>query len=76
MSCAVCNFNFKAAYGSVGKDFIHVHHLHPIALTDGEYELDPISDLRPVCPNCHAMLHRPNKIMSIEELQVALKKDD
>jgi 5-methylcytosine-specific restriction protein A len=21
------------------------------------YVVDPINDLRPVCPNCHAMLH-------------------
>ena len=73
-SCAVCGFNFEAAYGSVGKDFIHVHHLNPIALTHGEYELDPIGDLRPVCPNCHAMLHRPETLLSIKELQATLKK--
>ncbi len=72
-TCVVCGFNFEAAYGSVGKDFIHVHHLNPIALTQGEYELDPIVDLRPVCPNCHAMLHRPETLISIKELQASLK---
>ena len=71
-SCVVCGFNFEAKYGAVGKGFIHVHHLNPLALTDGEYELDPIADLRPVCPNCHAMLHRPEKLLSIKELQAAL----
>ncbi|MEW5967974.1 MAG: HNH endonuclease [Pseudomonadota bacterium] len=47
---------------------MHVHHLKPLALTDGAYELDPIADLRPVCPNCHAMLHRGENVLSIEEL--------
>lgn len=71
-SCVVCGFNFESTYGAVGNGFIHVHHLNPLALTDGEYELDPIVDLRPVCPNCHAMLHRPEKLLSIKELQAAL----
>lgn len=67
--CVVCGFNFDARYGELGKDFIHVHHLKPLALTDGEYELDPVADLRPVCPNCHAMLHRGESVLSIEELR-------
>jgi len=66
--CKVCGFDFEATYGCVGKGFIHVHHLNPLALTDGEYKLDPVADLRPVCPNCHAMLHRPEKLLSITEL--------
>lgn len=67
--CVVCGFDFNARYGELGKDFIHVHHLRPLALTDGEYELDPVADLRPVCPNCHAMLHRGESVLSIEALQ-------
>ena len=71
-SCSVCSFNFAVKYGALGKDFIHVHHLKPCALTDGEYKLDPLEDLRPVCPNCHAMLHRPKRMLSIEKLRVKL----
>lgn len=72
-NCVVCAFNFGVCYGEIGKDFIHVHHLKPLALTDGEYELDPIADLRPVCPNCHAMLHRGESVLSIEDLHALLK---
>ncbi len=71
--CAVCGVEFEKRYGKVGKGFIHVHHLKPMALTDGKYELDPVKDLRPVCPNCHAMLHRPEKMLSIEELRKRLR---
>jgi 5-methylcytosine-specific restriction protein A len=71
-NCCVCGFNFEEKYGDVGKDFIHVHHLNPLALTDGEYELDPVKDLRPVCPNCHAMLHRSEHTLSVEELRSKL----
>ncbi len=72
-NCFVCGFNFEGRYGDIGKNFIHIHHLKLLALTDGEYELDPIKDLRPVCPNCHAMLHRTENLISIEELRLKLK---
>lgn len=57
--CAVCEMNFLDEYGEIGRDFIHVHHERPLGSTDpdGEYH-DPAKDLKPVCPNCHAMLHR------------------
>jgi len=73
-SCSVCGFSFAVTYGQLGSRFIHVHHLRPLAITNGEYELDPIADLRPVCPNCHAMLHRPEQLLSITELQLILKR--
>lgn len=70
--CVVCGFNFEARYGALGREFIHVHHLKPLALTDGEYKLDAVADLRPVCPNCHAMLHHGATVLSIEELRTRL----
>lgn len=71
--CSVCEFNFKDIFGSLGDGFIHVHHLNPVAATEGEYELDPKTDLRPVCPNCHAMLHRkagkqPYSILELKKI--------
>jgi len=67
--CFVCSFDFERIYGGLGKDFIHVHHLKPLSEIGGEYHLDPEQDLRPVCPNCHAMLHRSVPALTIEELQ-------
>lgn len=67
--CAACGLNFEERYGEIGKGFIHVHHLRPLALTDGNYRLDPVADLRPVCPNCHAMLHRREPVMTIDALR-------
>jgi 5-methylcytosine-specific restriction protein A len=74
--CVVCRFDFESTYGKLGAGFIHIHHLNPLALADGEYELNPIEDLRPVCPNCHAMLHRPEKLLSITELQAQLRSNN
>lgn len=70
----VCGFDFQRCYRSLGDGFIHVHHLKPIAEIGEQYQLDPINDLRPVCPNCHAMLHRTSPVMSIDALQTLIKK--
>jgi hypothetical protein len=68
-SCYVCKFNFDDAYGSVGNGFIHVHHLKEISSIGKEYSVDPINDLRPLCPNCHAMVHTQKPAISPEELK-------
>lgn len=72
--CAVCDFNFGLVYGELGEGFIHVHHLTPIHSIGEAYVLDPEKDLRPVCPNCHAMLHRRKQVLSIEELKGQLRR--
>jgi hypothetical protein len=66
--CVVCNFNFEEIYGSVGEGYIHVHHIKPLSEVDSEYEVDPIADLRPVCPNCHSMIHRRSDPYEIAEV--------
>lgn len=68
-SCAVCDFNFEQVYGDIGKEFIHVHHITQVAKVGKTYKVDPINDLRPVCANCHAMLHRKKDGVSIEYLK-------
>lgn len=71
-TCIICKFDFEKKYGEHGKDFIHVHHLTPLADIGEHYEVNPIEDLRPVCPNCHAMLHKVEPPLTIEELQSML----
>lgn len=73
--CHVCGLDFKKMYGEIGDGFIQVHHKIPISTIGKEYKIDPINDLVPVCPNCHAMLHRGNngEVLSIEELRDMLK---
>lgn len=67
--CTVCNFDFLKTYGEIGSGFIHIHHLVPLSEIGISYQVDPIKDLRPVCPNCHAMLHTSNPTLSMEELR-------
>ncbi len=73
LRCAVCEFDFEKTYGTVGARYIHVHHLTPISEIGREYTLDPIEDLRPVCPNCHAMLHKNKPPYTLEELREKIK---
>jgi 5-methylcytosine-specific restriction enzyme A len=73
-ACVVCGFNFGKVFGELGKGYIHVHHLLDLASIGTEYEVDPIGDLRPVCPNCHEMLHRETPAMSIEKLKTVLNR--
>lgn len=68
--CFVCSFDFKASYGEIGNGFIHVHHLIPLSEIRQQYELDPIRDLRPVCPNCHGIIHRTQPALTIEILKL------
>lgn len=72
-TCAVCGFDFGAVYGDIGEGYIHVHHLVEISTIGEEYEVDPINDLRPVCPNCHAMLHTRRPALAIDQLKRAIE---
>jgi 5-methylcytosine-specific restriction protein A len=67
--CKVCDFSFASIYGPVGEGLIHVHHIVQLADTRRNYQVDPINDLVPVCPNCHAMLHSTRPAMAITELR-------
>lgn len=67
--CVVCGFDFYEFCGELGLGFIHVHHVTDVAV-QGETIINPRKDLVPVCPNCHAMLHRRSKpARTVEELK-------
>ena len=70
--CCICGFSFGAVYGPVAEGHIHVHHLRPLAEIGAEYVVDPVADLRPVCPNCHAVLHLGGRFRSIEDVRKLL----
>lgn len=69
--CCICGMDFEDVYGLVGREFIHVHHKKPLYTIRKDYRVDYKNDLIPVCPNCHAMLHRKEngKYLSARELR-------
>lgn len=73
-TCVLCGFDFGVVYGEVMAGFIHTHHLKPLSSVGPEYKLDPIRDLRPVCPNCHAVLHRREPPYSLDEVRQFLEE--
>ncbi len=67
--CVICDFDFETTYGKIGKNFIEVHHVIPLSEIKEEYIVDPIEHLRPLCSNCHSMIHRTNPMMGVENLK-------
>jgi len=72
--CMVCECDFGAMYGEIAEGFVHVHHLKPLSEIGEEYVVDPIKDLRPVCPNCHAVIHLRGECRTINEVRELLRK--
>jgi hypothetical protein len=70
--CAICRFDFGVVYGPAAEGFIHVHHLVPLSEIGTVYEVDPIRDLLPVCPNCHSVIHLGGGCRSIDEVKAML----
>jgi hypothetical protein len=73
-ACTVCGFSFGAVYGKLAEGFIHVHHIRQLSEIGEEYKVDPIADLRPVCPNCHAVIHLDGESRSIEGVRRLLRQ--
>jgi len=72
--CFICEFDFGREYGEKCEGMIHVHHLKMVSKADKEYIVDPIEDLRPVCPNCHMVLHsKKDGCYSISEVKAMLR---
>jgi 5-methylcytosine-specific restriction protein A len=67
--CHCCGFDFDLVYGpTLARSYIEIHHIKSI--TDTQGIVNPATDLVPICPNCHNMVHRRRgKIIPIPELQ-------
>ncbi len=74
--CIVCKFDFDDGYGQeIANGYIHVHHLVPLSEIGEVYVVDPIKDLVPVCPNCHAIIHKRRPPYSIAEMKKIIHKN-
>jgi 5-methylcytosine-specific restriction enzyme A len=71
-SCVGCGLDMADRYGDLARNFIHVHHLVRISKLGADYNITPEKDLVPVCPNCHAVIHLREPMLSIEELRETL----
>jgi 5-methylcytosine-specific restriction enzyme A len=72
--CIICGFDFEARYGMAARGLIHVHHITPVAQVRRRYLINPVRDLRPVCANCHAVLHRVEPPYGIDEVVAMVQR--
>jgi 5-methylcytosine-specific restriction enzyme A len=72
LTCEVCGFDFVARYGIHGKDFIECHHTLPLSLSRPGQKTKT-AELALVCANCHRMLHRGPRWLSLAELKEMLR---
>lgn len=74
--CQICKFDFEGYYGEIGRNFCHVHHIRPLSEMKGLTQIDPQTDLMPVCPNCHAMLHKTKPALLPAQLKKMIKRQN
>lgn len=72
--CSVCDVVLEERYGHIAAEFIHVHHLVPLSTVGSAYRVNPKTDLRPVCPNCHAVIHRRQPPLGITEARRLVRR--
>lgn len=72
--CKICGFDFEGVYGELGKNYCHVHHISPLSEVGESHLVCPKTDLIPVCPNCHAMLHKTKPALTPNQLKKILEK--
>jgi 5-methylcytosine-specific restriction protein A len=68
-ACFVCGRRLTEEYGAAARGLIHVHHIEPISSARAPRKIKPARDLRPVCPNCHAVIHRATPPYSIAQVR-------
>lgn len=67
--CCICGISFGEEYGPNAEGYIHVHHLQPLSEIGKEHNVNPVEDMRPVCPNCHAVVHLGGGCRKLEDVR-------
>lgn len=70
--CCICGFDFQEVYGEIGKEYLEVHHIVPLAKYDRKHVI-PQSELVALCSNCHSMIHRKVNVMDVDDLRNIVK---
>ncbi len=70
--CFVCGFDSATSYGPEVTGVIEVHHLERLADCAEARSVDPVRDLRPLCPNCHTVAHRKEPPFALDELKAMM----
>lgn len=79
ITCAACGFDFAEKYGEHGAGYIQIHHENPIYQYSDDgftaYIKEAVKDTKPLCANCHCMIHRnKSHMLTIDELRAIIKE--
>jgi hypothetical protein len=72
--CSICGIGLQAVYGPQFRGLVHVHHVVPLSQAGGAYRVDPATNLIPVCPNCHAVIHSRVPALTPNEVRTLMRK--
>jgi 5-methylcytosine-specific restriction protein A len=70
LACEACDLDFSERYGPLGDGFIECHHTVPLG--PGSERVTRLSDLAVLCSNCHRMVHRAPRLLTVAELRALL----
>jgi hypothetical protein len=73
--CQICRVKLSDIYGAIAETLIHVYHIKPISEIGESYIVDPVADLIPVCPHCHAVIHLKTPPYAPPDVSAMLRKD-
>ena len=74
-SCFICKARLRERYKGLTMDLIQVHHETPISSKSVASDVDPVADLKPVCPNCHAVVHSRTPPYTVAEVQAMYESE-
>lgn len=75
IDCHACGFDFSMAYPGLGDKTIQIHHLKPVSYMRGEALSlkEALENVRPLCANCHLIVHKKHPPFPINELKSILQ---
>lgn len=72
IACEACGFDFHRVYGDRGQGYIECHHRTPLGVS-GKVTTR-LADLALICSNCHRMIHRTKRWLTVEELRALIDR--
>jgi hypothetical protein len=74
--CMVCAFDFVKKYGNLGRGYAECHHLSPLSERPPSQWTKTITtnvdEVAVLCANCHRMIHRRRRAMTLDDLRDAM----
>lgn len=72
-SCGTCGLRPTEVFGEALGGILEVHHIEPVSELGKPRAYNPSTDLIPLCPNCHRMIHKINPPYTPEQLREQLE---